>query len=125
MDEDIEFLKRLKKMREENLITEEEYKEKRDEYLHLYAPGLRPVSKSRVIYIVSGILLGSWGIHNFYIGSWGLGCMKLILCFLFFIYSDDPLMVNYSDFIYTFLFIWIISELIFIKKDAKGMPLKW
>lgn len=115
MDEDIEFLKRLKKMREENLITEEEYKEKRDEYLHLYAPGLRPVSKSRVIYIVSGILLGSWG----------LGCMKLILCFLFFIYSDDPLMVNYTDFIYTFLFIWIISELIFIKKDAKGMPLKW
>lgn len=28
MDEDIEFLKRLKKMREENLITEEEYKNK-------------------------------------------------------------------------------------------------
>lgn len=28
MDDDIEFLKRLKKMREENLITEEEYKNK-------------------------------------------------------------------------------------------------
>lgn len=125
MDDDIEFLKRLKKMLEENLITEEEYKEKRDEYLHLYAPGLRPVSKSRVIYIVSGILFGYWGIHNFYIGFRGFGCMKLVLFYFLWSYSDDPLMVNYSDFIYTFLFIWIISELIFIKKDAKGMPLKW
>ena len=72
------------------------------------------VAKSRGTYIVLGLLLGGLGIHNFYIGRNGVAVVQLVIglispC-LFFI----PLVAVY---------IWVIGELIAIKRDGKGHPL--
>jgi TM2 domain-containing membrane protein YozV len=40
-------------------------------------------SKNKAIAGVLAILLGGLGIHKFYLGSWGLGILYLLLCWTF------------------------------------------
>ncbi len=134
MSENIEYyFKRLEKMREENLITEEEYKNKMKEYLTIEAEKINGVSKSRILYVLLAIFLGVFGIHSFYIGDRVKGGVKIFLFLLSILissvsdeYSNFPLFLTAcGSFIFPALVFWGIIDAIFTKKDAKGMPLKW
>ena len=70
------------------------------------------VSKSRMAYILLGLFLGYFGVHNFYAGYTGKGVAQLLLCLfspvLFFI----PLLV---------LFVWTLVEICTVTQDAQGI----
>ena len=68
--------------------------------------------KERIVYVLLGLFLGGLGVHNFYAGYLGRGIAQLILT-LFFFWLIVPLFV---------VSIWVIIELIVVKKDAQGRP---
>ena len=49
-----------------------------------YDPNLDPAAKSRLAAGLLGILLGSFGIHRFYLGHTGIGLLMLLLTVLSF-----------------------------------------
>jgi TM2 domain-containing membrane protein YozV len=69
------------------------------------------LAKSRGTYIVLGLLLGALGIHNFYIGRNGVAVAQLVITLLSPCLVFVPLIAVY---------IWVIAELIAIKRDGKG-----
>lgn len=118
MDEDIGFLKRLKKMREENLITEEVYEKKKKEFLAIEAEMINVVPKSKVFYIVLAIVFGQLGFHSLYAGYNGKGMIQFLLglfCILF-------CWLIFPFFILWILWVWGVVEAFVINKDAKGIP---
>ena len=65
--------------------------------------------KSRLAYILLGVLIGSLGIHNFYAGYTGKGIAQLLISVL----SLGAL--SWAS------WIWAIVEIITVTKDAKGV----
>ncbi|TAK15560.1 MAG: TM2 domain-containing protein [Acidobacteria bacterium] len=76
-------------------------------------PGV-PVAgaKSRVAYILLGIFLGGFGIHNFYAGYTGKGVAQLLIT-LFGFWLVLPLFA---------VGIWVLVEIITVKADSQGVP---
>ena len=68
------------------------------------------MQKSRVAYVVLGVLLGSLGIHNFYAGYIGKGIAQLLISILS------------AGFLSLISWIWAIIEVCTVTKDAKGVP---
>lgn len=60
--------------------------------------------KSRVTYVILGLLLGGLGIHNFYAGYTGRGILQLIFCWTFI-----PAFIA-------------LIEVLTVKKDGRGIP---
>jgi TM2 domain-containing membrane protein YozV len=78
-----------------------------------YAPGPGGVSdKSRVAYILLGLFLGGFGVHNFYAGYTGKGVAQLLLTVL-----GGWLVIPLIA-----VFVWVIVEICTVTEDAQGRP---
>jgi len=69
-------------------------------------------AKSRTLYIVLAIVLGEFGIHNFYSGHTTYGIIKLVVT----IFTSGILVWAAWG--------WAIYEAITVKEDANGVPFK-
>lgn len=70
------------------------------------------MAKSRLIYILLALFLGSLGIHNFYAGYTKHGIIKLVL----------TLCLSWLVVPAIAVFVWCIIEIIKVKADAAGTP---
>lgn len=70
--------------------------------------GIHLVPKSRVVYIIFGLLWGVLGFHNFYAGYIGRGILQLILTC-----TGIGLIIT---------IIWVLIEIIAVRTDARGLP---
>ena len=68
------------------------------------------VAKSRVAYILLGVLLGSLGIHNFYAGHTGRAVAQLLI---------TVLSLGFLGFV---SYIWAIVDICTVNQDANGVP---
>lgn len=69
-------------------------------------------AKSRTAYILLGVFLGAFGIHNFYAGHTGKGVAQLLIT-LFTFWLVFPLVL---------IWIWVIVEIITVRADGRGVP---
>ena len=73
--------------------------------------GEEPIElKNKWCFILLGIFLGAFGIHNFYTGYVGRGIVKLLVTIL------SGLMLGWAS------WIWAIVEVCTVRIDAKGRP---
>ena len=73
--------------------------------------GEEPIElKNKWCFILLGIFLGAFGIHNFYTGYVGRGIVKLLVTIL------SGLMLGWTS------WIWAIVEVCTVRIDAKGRP---
>lgn len=82
-------------------------------HTHVHINQMQPQPKSRIAYILLGLFLGGFGVHNFYAGYGGKGAAQLLIS-LFIGWLILPILV---------VWIWIIIELITVDKDANGIPM--
>ena len=68
--------------------------------------------KSRTTYIVLGLFLGSFGIHNFYAGYTGRAVAQLCL----------TMMSIVLGFVFIIAWIWAIVEICVVDKDSAAVP---
>jgi len=68
----------------------------------------RPQPKTRVLYVLLGIFLGVFGVHNFYAGYVKKGTIQLCLTVLTCFYGG---LVSW---------LWAIVEICTVNKDAEG-----
>ena len=68
-------------------------------------------SKSKVAFVLLGVLLGSLGIHNFYIGRTKQGVIQLLITVL------SAGMLSIAS------WIWAIVDICTVNADARGVPL--
>ena len=91
--------------------------------------------KSRGIYVMLGVLLGAWGVHDFYAGHIARGVAHLCLGLWFFLgflvklsRAEDAIDVSFAflELLIAFLVnsVWAILEVFIIKKDGKGIPME-
>jgi TM2 domain-containing membrane protein YozV len=73
-----------------------------------------PIVKSRVLFIVLALLLGQFGVHNFYAGYNVRGIWQLAITIFLFWMVIPPILV----------WIWAIIEAIIVKKDSDGLLMK-
>lgn len=76
------------------------------------ATAAAPAAKSKTAFVVLAILLGEFGIHNFYIGNTKRGVIQLLVSLLTCFIGALP------------MWIWAVVEAFTIKQDAQGAPLK-
>lgn len=69
-----------------------------------------PPPKSRLIYILLAIFLGSLGIHNFYAGRMGSAVAQLLITLLS------------CGFLSPITWVWAIIDIITVKTDGEGRP---
>jgi TM2 domain-containing membrane protein YozV len=67
-------------------------------------------AKTRVVYLLLGIFLGSFGVHNFYAGYTGKAVIQLLITLV---------TCGWGGFI---SWIWAIIEVCTVQQDAKGVP---
>lgn len=67
-------------------------------------------SKNKWVYILLGVFLGEFGIHNFYTGYIGRGVVKLLITILSFGY------------VFWISWIWAIVEICTVRIDSRGVP---
>lgn len=66
--------------------------------------------KNKWIYVLLGVFLGVFGVHNFYAGYIGRGVTKLLITFL----SVGGL--------FWISWLWAIVEIIVVRIDSRGVP---
>lgn len=71
-------------------------------------------TKSRGVYIVLGILLGTLGVHNFYSGRYGLGVAQLAI----------TLLLGWTIVVLGAVGVWILIELIVTDTDGLGRKME-
>lgn len=86
---------------------------------HGQAPYVQPFAgqaetKERVAYILLGVFLGCFGVHNFYAGYVGKGVAQLLITLCLF-WLFVPVVA---------VWIWTIVEVITVTADAKGVPFR-
>jgi TM2 domain-containing membrane protein YozV len=74
----------------------------------LFASTVRP-PKSRLAYILLGIFLGSFGVHNFYAGYWKRGVAQLALTVCTFFYGT------------VVTWIWALVEVCTVDRDYENI----
>jgi predicted Zn finger-like uncharacterized protein len=80
-----------------------------------YAP-----ARSRLVYILLALFLGSWGVHNFYAGRTGAGVAQLLITVISF-----GLMCVIVGFVTIFIpMLWAIIEIVVVTRDGNGVPLE-
>ena len=138
----VDDLEKLCKLKEKKLITEAEFEVQKAHLLKQVKTknDIAIGSKSRITYVVLGLFLGGFGIHDFYAKRTITSFIHLILqiigvvfvvlgliqeghcdyrgdehcCFLYAVYSSIgliALLINY---------IWLICDLCIIRKDGAG-----
>ena len=70
--------------------------------------------KSRTVYILLGLFLGCFGIHNFYAGYNTRGLIQLLITVFLGVLAFPLIIVS----------LWALIELLTVKKDAKSVPMK-
>ena len=98
-----------------------------------------PKQKNRGIYVILGILFGCLGFHDLYAGHIARGVAHLVLVLYFFVMFliglsrvEEGDYAQYDIVKAVILFwipwlvniLWVIVELIVIKKDGKGIPME-
>ena len=69
-------------------------------------------AKQRLIFILLGVFLGVFGIHNFYIGNTGRGIAQLLITILS------------LSFLSPIVWIWAIIEIVTVTNDSKGIRME-
>lgn len=80
-----------------------------------YAPPPPVYPKSRKVFVILGVLLGVFGVHNFYAGYNLRGGMQLATT-LFLGWLVVPLIA---------VIIWVILELLFVLEDERSVRMVW
>jgi TM2 domain-containing membrane protein YozV len=83
----------------------------RFKHLLTYPPPLDDVLKKRAVYIILGLFLGGWGVHNFYAGYVGRGIAQLLIVLLAG-WRFYPLALIVGA--------WVLIEICTVTQDAKG-----
>lgn len=108
--DDFDNLEKLAKLRDKDIINEEEYQSLKKGIINRHA-GISAESKSGVAYVLLGWFLGIFGAHNFYAGYMKRATAQILLTlisgFLLFI----PLII---------VQVWSLADICFINKDADG-----
>lgn len=73
-------------------------------------PGAAGPAKSRTTYILLGLFLGVFGVHNFYAGYTGRAIAQLLMTLLS-LFLLSPIVA-----------IWIIVEICTVTEDRQGAP---
>ncbi|MCD9086218.1 TM2 domain-containing protein [Stenotrophomonas sp. SY1] len=73
---------------------------------------------SRTLYIVLAILFGPLGFHDFYIGKFGLGALKIIALLLMLV--AEPL---FFAALFVALYLLGLIQAFTVRHDSKGTPL--
>lgn len=82
-----------------------------------YSSPVGNVPKQRVIYILLGIFLGGFGVHNFYAGYYTEGALQL--CATVVALATMPVGIVFSIVIGG----WVLVNVIFRNKDAQNRPM--
>ncbi|MDA0987371.1 MAG: TM2 domain-containing protein [Bacteroidetes bacterium] len=83
--EQMEQLEHLFSLHKRGIITKEELEKEKEKILNTppppleLNPNLDPLSKSKIVAGVLGILLGGIGIHRFYLGFAGIGILQIFV----------------------------------------------
>lgn len=80
-----------------------------------YAPPPPIYPKSRKVFVVLGLLLGFFGVHNFYAGYNLRGGMQL----------GFTLLLGWTGYPLIILVIWILLELLFVLEDERCVRMVW
>lgn len=76
-------------------------------------------SKSRVTFVLLGLFLGTFGIHNFYAGYIGRAVAQLLITLL------TPLILGFFSFILILgVGVWVLVEICTVTQDSQGKRLK-
>ena len=112
---DINDLEKLAELKKKGIISDEEFVQQKGAILKAGAnPQVNGEQKERIVYILLGIFLGGFGIHNFYAGYTGKGVAQLLIT-LFLFWLVIPLLA---------VFVWVLIEIITVTKDANGVAFK-
>ncbi len=109
--DNISDLERLADLKKKGIVTEKEFEEQKQLLLRDNISRTTDTPKSRVVYILLALFLGTFGIHNFYAGYVGRGLAQLLIT-IFLFWLVVPLLA---------VWIWVIVEMIVIDKDAQGV----
>lgn len=103
---------KLHELHQRGALTADEYQTEKHKILNPVKPALSYSSgaKSKTAFILLGIFLGMFGIHNFYLGFHKRGIAQLII-FLAFAWTGVGAI---------FLVIWVVVELLKTVADADG-----
>jgi TM2 domain-containing membrane protein YozV len=73
-----------------------------------------PQPKSRVVFVLLGIFLGIFGVHNFYAGYTKRGAIQLVATVLIAVYSEI------AAWLWLGVWLWAIVEVCLVNKEADG-----
>ncbi len=82
----------------------------------MMAPGMAmmmPPKCSRTSYVLLGIFLGCFGIHNFVAGRVGMGVAQLLI----------TLLLGWLIVPIAFVWVWVIIEVIAVNRDGNGVQM--
>ena len=74
----------------------------------------RPQAKTRVVFVLLGIFLGIFGVHNFYAGYRKKGAIQLVATVLIAIYSEI------AAWLWLVVWLWAIAEICVVNKEEDG-----
>ena len=103
-----EELEKLHSLKKKGIITEEEFNSQKNSLLN---------KKKESTFLLLALLLGEWGIHNFYVGQTIRVIIKPLLVVLSFVFSV------LAPFLCIGMWIWVIVEMCITKKTASGVSL--
>ena len=85
------------------------------EFLYQHGVGPRPniPPKSRALYVILGLLLGTLGVHNFYAGYTGKTVVQLLI----------TLFLGWLLIPWFAVALWAVIEACTVSRDAKGVPM--
>lgn len=108
---DLNDLETLAKLKEDGVITEEEFQQQKEAILTKNLKSEETSSRNGILYIILTSLFGLLGVHNFYAGYIGKGAAQLLMTLFSGLFIFIPLLI---------IFIWNICELLFVNYDAQG-----
>lgn len=68
------------------------------------------LQKNRLVYILLGVFLGCWGVHNFYAGYIKRAVTQLLLSVL----------LCWTFIVPAIVFVWVIIDICTVDRDANG-----
>jgi len=112
--DNIDDFEKLAKLRDRNVLNEEEYVGLKQALIHKYVEQSGG-AKSGVAYVVLGWLLGVFGVHNYYAGYVRKATIQLLITLFSGFLCFIPLV---------FVQVWAIAEVCLINEDAAGVAFK-
>ena len=112
--DDIDNLEKLAKLRDRNILNEEEYVSLKQAIISRHVD-YKGGAKSGVAYVVLGWLLGLFGVHNYYAGYTRKATIQLLITLFSGFLCFIPLV---------FVQVWAIAEICLINKDAADVPFR-